>query len=238
MSKWLHGIFPAPKTTKSTLSLPSDFLRLHQGDVETATKPVSATDSISGEIPSSNNPSGSEDLGVIDNRMSVKVQNDKNPEQLLATLCEDFGSEEQSDGYTISYSISRNSEQLLTALSQVTDAKTLKSCKDQLSLVGDEILSYVGELSEKVDKVIKKKVKGARKDKDDVDDEASLPGILPLASTSFADQLSLGGGAMTSYAVQLSEKVEGAMKDEEQQPSPPPIRRVSRTTSSPLHPSG
>ncbi|GMH84580.1 hypothetical protein TrVE_jg1470 [Triparma verrucosa] len=50
---------------------------------------------------------------------------------------------------------SEYTEQLLSELSEVTDADTLKHYTSQFSLVGNEMLSYVAELSEKVDKAIK-----------------------------------------------------------------------------------
>ncbi|GMH91849.1 hypothetical protein TrST_g2661 [Triparma strigata] len=50
---------------------------------------------------------------------------------------------------------SKYTEQLLSELSEVTDADTLKHYTSQFSLVGNEMLSYVAELSEKVDKATK-----------------------------------------------------------------------------------
>ncbi|GMH84589.1 hypothetical protein TrVE_jg1474 [Triparma verrucosa] len=123
------------------------------------------------------NPSGSSDVNdlkfeeqssvhSLDNRMSVEVENDKSPEELLA------------------------------ALSKVTDAKTLQSYTDQLSLVGDAISSYVAQLSDKVG--------GAMKDEEE--------GNLKRASP---DQLSQVGSAIASYVAQLPEKSEDVMKDNE-----------------------
>ncbi|GMH91859.1 hypothetical protein TrST_g2665 [Triparma strigata] len=66
----------------------------------------------------------------LDNRMSVEVENDKSPEELLATL------------------------------SKVTDTKTLQSYTDQLSLVGDAISSYVAQLSDKVGGAMKDEEEG------------------------------------------------------------------------------